>query len=358
MADPARESDGTPAVFVRPARANVWLDFVRQGLSILLSATALAWLGRLLVTRDPVQGVWALQVMMSLAAFLAGCWGAVHRYRTWTLPMRKLQTLLGQASRGEISIDELSEITGGPRAIVPQIQELLRELRNQHGVLAELEIEMRQRVASRTDALERTIGSLRQQATRDSLTGLFNRRFLEQYLQQCVQRHLKEAKDMCLLMIDVDNFKILNDTLGHAAGDDLLKAVGQLIRSAIRGEDVGFRCGGDEFVVLLPHSSTEAGRALADRLTSLVDALARTLKVPKPPRLSIGLATLKQCQRRTPDALLSDADRALYEMKRARKAVRPEVTPEGLNASGGGVQSPLLSRKAGWPFPAQRSDFG
>src|SRR5688572_28675145 len=128
---------------------------------------------------------------------------------------------------------------------------------------------MRQKVASRTDALERTIGSLRQQATRDVLTGLFNRRFLDQYITQSVTRHVKENRDLCLLMMDIDHFKMLNDTLGHAAGDDLLRAIGQLIRSAIRGEDVGFRMGGDEFVVLLPGSGTDAGQSLATRLMSL-----------------------------------------------------------------------------------------
>ena len=65
-------------------------------------------------------------------------------------------------------------------------------------------------------------------------------------------------------MIDVDNFKILNDTLGHAAGDDLLKAIGQLIRSAIRGQDVGCRLGGDEFVILLPESYGRGGRCAGD----------------------------------------------------------------------------------------------
>jgi diguanylate cyclase (GGDEF)-like protein len=322
-------------------RLNV-LNGIRQGLSILLSITALAWLGRLLILRDPVQGAWTFQIMMAVAAFMAGFWGVVHRYRTWTLPMRALQAMLPRAHRGEIPIEQLAEIDGGPRALVPAIQELLRDLRIQRGAIAELEMEMRQKVASRTDALERTIGSLRQQATRDVLTGLFNRRFLEQYLSQCLQRHLKENKDLCLLMMDVDNFKILNDTLGHAAGDDLLKAIGQLIRSAIRGEDVGFRAGGDEFVVLLPGSSADAGQALADRLTSLVDALAKTLKVPKPPRLSIGITTLKKSHYRTPESLLDEADRALYEVKKARQSTR-----EGLNAGTPPVQFLSQSRRAG-----------
>jgi diguanylate cyclase (GGDEF)-like protein len=336
-------SHDTPQGFWRSRGAG---GVVAQGLSIFLSAVGFAWLIRLLVERDPVQGAWTLQVMLALAAFLSGCWGAAHRYRTWTLPMRRLQELLARTRDGEASIDALAEIDGGPRAIVPAIQELLRELRAQRSIIAELESEMRTRVANRTDALERTIGTLRQQATRDPLTGLFNRRFLDEYLAQSVQKHLRQHKELCVLMIDVDNFKILNDTLGHAAGDDLLKAIGQLIRSTIRGEDVGFRCGGDEFVVLLPGATSEQGQALSDRLVSLVDALGKTIKLlPKQPRLAVGMATLFGDGVNTPQALLGEADRVLYQVKRARKSTRSSL--EGLNPANHGVQSPPLSRRAG-----------
>src|SRR5687768_3035107 len=123
------------------------LSGIGHAMSILLSATAMAWLARLLVVRDPVQGAWALQVMMALAAFLAGTWGAVHRYRTWTLPARNLLTLLARVRDGEEPIERLAEIDGGPRALVPPIQELLRELRGQRAALVELEMEMRQKVA-------------------------------------------------------------------------------------------------------------------------------------------------------------------------------------------------------------------
>ena len=229
---------------------------MRGLVNALLSITALVWLSRLLVMREPVQEGWALQSMLAVAALLAGCWGAVHQYRHWAMPIRRLHELLPQIHRGEISIDRLSEIENGPRTIVPHIQELLRELSSQRSCIAELEIELRHRAATRTTALERTIGSLRQQATRDALTGLFNRRFLDQYLAQSVQRHVKEQKDLCLLMIDVDHFKLLNDTLGHAAGD----RSAQIDRAAHplghpRGRR-GFRWGGDEFVILLPGGSS------------------------------------------------------------------------------------------------------
>src|SRR5207244_8958378 len=158
-------------------------------------------------------------------------------------------------------LESLSDVRGGPAELVPLFQDLLRDVRVQKAEVAALEAEMRRRLANRTDALERTIESLRHQATRDALTGLFNRRFLDSFLPQAVQKCLGSKTELCLLMIDVDHFKKLNDTLGHPAGDALLKSIGQIIRSTARGEDVAFRFGGDEFSIVMLGSGGTAGRA-------------------------------------------------------------------------------------------------
>ena len=152
---------------------------------------------------------------------------------------------------------------------------------------------MHQHVANRTDALERTIGSLRQQATRDALTGLFNRRMLDQFLPQEIEQCWREKTNLAVLMIDVDYFKILNDTLGHAAGDELLRNIGQIIRSSIRENDAAFRCGGDEFVVVLPETGETAASSFAERFQSLVKGLARTLRIPQQPGFQSGLQPSK-----------------------------------------------------------------
>jgi diguanylate cyclase (GGDEF)-like protein len=187
----------------------------------------------------------------------------------------------------------------------------------------------------RTDALERTIESLRHQATRDALTGLFNRRFLDNFLPQAVQKCQQSKAELCLLMMDVDHFKKLNDTLGHPAGDALLKSIGQIIRSTARGEDVAFRFGGDEFLVVMLGSGEKAARALSDRITSLVDALGKTYHVTPRPRLSVGLVTaasLPEGQPATAEVLLAEADKRLYAMKAAHHAEhgpapRPAAAP-------------------------------
>ncbi len=190
-----------------------------------------------------------------------------------------------------------------------------------------MENTLRQHVASRTTALERTIGSLKQQAIRDALTGLHNRRAMNEHLPQAVERCREGKSDLCLLMIDVDYFKQLNDACGHPAGDELLRNIGQIIRSTIRDGDAAFRYGGDEFAIVMEGQTESSGRALADRLRSLVDALARTIKVAPSPRLSIGIATLEQVSPKEASTLLHAADRSLYEVKKAR--LRPSRVTGG-----------------------------
>jgi diguanylate cyclase (GGDEF)-like protein len=120
-------------------------------------------------------------------------------------------------------------------------------------------------------------------------------------------------------MMDLDHFKTLNDTLGHAAGDELLRSIAQIIRSTIRTTDHAFRWGGDEFAILCEATDATAARGLANRLTSLVDALAKTCRgVPVPPGLSIGMTTLDKGADPNPRSIIEAADRVLYEVKAAR----------------------------------------
>jgi diguanylate cyclase (GGDEF)-like protein len=217
-------------------------------------------------------------------------------------------------------MEDLTGVTGRLAPIALQFLEVYRELRASK---SEMDSEIRQRIANKTEALERKIGSLKHQATRDVLTGLLNRRALNEHLAQAIERCDKANRPISVLMIDVDNFKPLNDTLGHAAGDELLRSLGQLLRSTLRENDVAFRVGGDEFIIVLEGSDTASAAALAGRLTTLVDGLVKTLKVAAPPRLSIGSASLNEVPERTADALLEEADKRLYAIKGERKRGTP-----------------------------------
>jgi diguanylate cyclase (GGDEF)-like protein len=242
--------------------------------------------------------------------------------KSWRRPLRELTHALHRHRAGEAPMEEFANFTGNVKPMADITLELLRDLRLEQKKIAELQHEMSDRIAHRTEALERMVGSLRQQATRDALTGLYNRRMLDQYLPQLIESCREAKNDLCVLTIDVDYFKQLNDTLGHAEGDALLRTIGQLIRSTIRQSDAAFRCGGDEFLIVLPATDPEAAQTLADRLISLVDGLTQTLHINPRPGLSIGQSRLSQISPATPDALLSEADRALYEEKSRRKRVQ------------------------------------
>jgi diguanylate cyclase (GGDEF)-like protein len=288
------------------------------GAFVLAGAVAAGWF---YLQHELLVAIFSLEAMLAAAALLIKGEMTLSRRKRWQQPLSRMYEILAAIDAGHAGIEELTTLQGPLAPLAEKFCEVLRDLRRQKSTIAKLEREMRHRVASRTDALERKIGSLRQQATRDALTGLYNRRMLEEFLPTTVTR-CSSAESLSVLMIDVDNFKSLNDTLGHPAGDDLLRNIAQIIRSTIREADLAFRCGGDEFLVVLDGIDAEGAKSVADRLTTLVDDLATTLHVPAAPRLSIGLATLSDCFNPTAEELLSTADKRLYNVKKDRQSTR------------------------------------
>src|SRR3984957_16536579 len=122
-------------------------------------------------------------------------------------------------------------------------------------------------------ALRNLAGSLRHQATHDSLTNLTNRAEFEVQLQTAIAERARGAAHWWLLYFDLDQFKVINDTCGHAAGDELLQKVSWLLRSRLQPDDVLARLGGDEFGVLLPRRTGEAALALADDIRQQISGL-------------------------------------------------------------------------------------
>ncbi len=158
------------------------------------------------------------------------------------------------------------------------------------------------------------LGTLEAAAATDDLTGLPNRRAFDQQLLRELERSEREGSDVSLALLDLDRFKTLNDTAGHAAGDQALRDLATVIRAAIRGMDWPARIGGDEFVVLLPGATVDEAMLVATRLLAAVDdsfgAASMSLQA------SIGVASADG-RAIAPDVLLAEADRALYLAKRA-----------------------------------------
>ena len=159
-------------------------------------------------------------------------------------------------------------------------------------------------------------------ATTDSLTGLHNRRFLEQVMDRELQRHERFGLPMSLLFIDVDRFKAVNDTLGHEAGDRVLKYVAGFLMRHIREADYVFRWGGDEFLVLITCAGDEAEKKAA-ALKKAFDAAPEAVDLPPGIGLSVGSVEVPAG---AADLLplVSEADARMYQDKAASRIERPK----------------------------------
>jgi diguanylate cyclase (GGDEF)-like protein/PAS domain S-box-containing protein len=159
--------------------------------------------------------------------------------------------------------------------------------------------------------------ALRTESIRDALTGLYNRRYLEETMEREVRRAARAVQSLGLLMIDLDHFKKFNDTYGHDAGDAVLRETAQFLAKGIRAEDFVCRFGGEEFIVILPTADQPASEARAERLRSKMRGLSvmhqgRTLGIIT---ISVGVAVFPQ-HGMSPKELMAAADAALYEAKR------------------------------------------
>jgi diguanylate cyclase (GGDEF)-like protein len=160
--------------------------------------------------------------------------------------------------------------------------------------------------------------ALREQATRDPLTGLFNRRYLDETLPRELHAHLRENQPLALAILDLDNFKRYNDTWGHEAGDQVLIEVSRILSEHLRASDIACRFGGEELVAVMPGAELQEAR---DRISRIADLLRHaeihTDNRPLPPvTFSAGIA-LAPLHGDNADALLRAADQALYAAKQA-----------------------------------------
>ena len=170
-------------------------------------------------------------------------------------------------------------------------------------------------VASSTANL-RLRETLRSQSLVDPLTGLYNRRAIDEWFERDIRSALRSQRPVSLLLMDVDHFKRFNDRFGHEGGDIALRSLGALLKRTLRSEDLVCRYGGEEFVALLPDASVDDATATAEKLRRTVEALVlhQGSRALGSLTVSVGVANLGahgQCA----DQLLRHADRALYRAK-------------------------------------------
>lgn len=174
----------------------------------------------------------------------------------------------------------------------------------------------RRRTRLQHDRLTQELNAAREEARTDALTGLWNRKAFEEQLQ--IQTAISRRYDLplTLVLLDIDHFKNINDTRGHAIGDAVLKELAQRLRASVRDADLTTRYGGDEFALLLPQTHLDGGCQVAERICHHVaSALASFPAIENPITLSAGVASLNP--RESSADLVHRADSALYESKQA-----------------------------------------
>lgn len=200
-----------------------------------------------------------------------------------------------------------------------RIKSLLR-LSQYQQQLSDLNAELEAKVKERTRYLEAALEELEhawEQSTRDALTGVFNRRFMWEWLPPQLQQAAREQIPLVCLMMDIDSFKQINDSHGHDVGDEVLTGFTQIVVKCLRGSDIIVRYGGDEFVALLPKCNLGGGRAVAERVCqSVMSARLSSLK-HEDVTCSIGVASCDPKDPLTGTELLKQADTALYDAKDA-----------------------------------------
>ncbi|MBN9063685.1 MAG: PleD family two-component system response regulator [Rhizobiales bacterium 65-9] len=195
------------------------------------------------------------------------------------------------------------------------VQDFLMRPIDRNELLARVRTQIRNKRYA--DRLRLTVASSMEAAVLDQLTGLHNRRYFDRQMPILFSQAKSEAKPMSVFVLDIDRFKTINDTYGHEAGDEVLRAFAKRVRSCIRGEDMLVRFGGEEVVIVSPETSDEVAALVAERIRDKVQSAAFVIERGSqqiPVTVSIGLAHLSDDDETAGD-LLKRADDALYRAK-------------------------------------------
>ncbi|HKJ28421.1 MAG TPA: GGDEF domain-containing protein [Anaerolineales bacterium] len=172
------------------------------------------------------------------------------------------------------------------------------------------------RIEARTADLARDNQKLKEMATIDPLTQVFNRRHFFELAQQALQQSQQDGRSIAAIMVDLDHFKAINDTYGHRAGDQVLQAAAQFIQASIRENDILARYGGEEFAVVLPNTTLDEATEIAERICTHIDS--QSVQVDEtviPITASVGVAGFLDASELDTAHLLDRADQALYQAK-------------------------------------------
>lgn len=278
-------------------------------------------LGWRVVVRQPLHAalaeLHALQQVLLLAAAAAtllflglAWWGA----RVISLPLEQLTVQARRIQDGETGVEL------GARGASAEIRRLSAALKDmaatliaRKNALEENNLHLEHKVAERTAELARSNAALEQLARHDALTGLPNRLASDERLSQEFVRFVRTGRPYSLMVLDVDHFKRVNDTHGHAVGDEVLRQVARVVRASLRASDFIGRTGGEEFLALLPDTSLEAAVAVAHKVRAAAEA--HPVAPVGTVTVSVGVSEVQLAHQDADDAVRT-ADKCLYRAKR------------------------------------------
>ncbi len=224
-----------------------------------------------------------------------------------------------QTAASEFSAPGGSEkIRGTLRTVLDNTSDMLAHNQQLEDALAQSSLVMQ--------ALERDLETVRKQSLTDSLTALANRKAFDTEIARLSQQAQANGLGYCMVMLDIDHFKVFNDTYGHQVGDDVLRLVGRTLGQGVRSGDMAARYGGEEFAILLPSTALPAALKLANALRATIEgmSLKRRKSGDTLSRITLSGGVAEMALGESPDALVARADAALY-LAKSRGRNRIEV---------------------------------
>ncbi|QDV91395.1 putative diguanylate cyclase AdrA [Phycisphaerae bacterium RAS2] len=305
-----------PAGRVDKSHAYYRIDFSLPGTTKASGPRAVSAVVRL---NDPPAGFWDWSVAVGSLVAVAGIVFVLLLRWLRRNVLRPMEALRRLASTAHLETDtELAARSDELGELARAMSDLREETATWREHAWRVERRMDSRVAEQTKSISRDLKQMQREIWIDALTGVKNRRLMQERLPAIFDAQRAAKKDLTIVMLDLDHFKQLNDARGHTAGDEVLAFAGELLRQCTREEDLVVRYGGDEFALILPGMHVKESVALVERILAMFRQRTRVMtRLDPPPGMTAGIASLQANHPTTYQDLLKMADQALYAAKRA-----------------------------------------
>lgn len=278
-----------------------------------------------LAQHDSYVDIWQSAILWftGIVGFIALVGRGVVKYWFDRKIARPLREMASSVSNPFIPLTHLPVLKAGKwretALIANQYESLVLRAAHSDIEKRKLELDTQHAIRDQEAGFDRKLRRVKDLATTDQLTGLKNRVFLEEKLEPIYKHQLSTKEDLSAIMIDIDNFKRHNDKNGHQAGDSLLQFIGSLLRGSLRPSDHAVRYGGDEFLLLLPDTTSQQATMIADRIVKLFSQYAKRIDKKSKLSMSAGIASIQSDGCGSGDELVSKCDANMYIAKRMGK---------------------------------------